>query len=29
MAANALYQIEVNHISKVIFTAEMVRDLLS
>ena len=29
MAANALYQIEVNHVSKVVFTPEMVSDLLS
>ena len=29
IAANALYQIEVNHISKVVFDAEMVRSLLS
>lgn len=29
MAANALYQIEVNHISKVIFDAKMVSDLLA
>ena len=29
IAANALYQIEVDHISKVVFTAEMVRELLS
>lgn len=29
MAANALYQIEVNHVSSVIFDAEMVRSLLS
>lgn len=29
IAANALYQIEVNHISKVVFDAEMVRNLLS
>lgn len=28
MAANALYQIEVNHLSKVVFDAEMVRSLL-
>ena len=28
MAANALYQIEVNHVSKVVFQADMVRDLL-
>lgn len=28
MAANALYQIEVNHLSKVVFNAEMVRSLL-
>ncbi|MCI7813501.1 MAG: AAA family ATPase [Lachnospiraceae bacterium] len=29
MAANALYQIEVNHITEVVFDAEMVRDLLA
>jgi len=29
MAANALYQIEVNHVSEVTFTAEMVRSLLA
>ena len=29
IAANALYQIEVNHVSKVVFDAEMVRSLLS
>ena len=29
MAANALYQIEVDHVSKVVFTPEMVKDLLS
>lgn len=29
MAANALYQIEVNHIPEVIFDGEMVRELLS
>lgn len=29
IAANALYQIEVNHVSEVIFTADMVRDLLA
>lgn len=29
IAANALYQIEVNHVSEVIFDADMVRDLLS
>lgn len=29
MAANALYQIEVNHISQVTFDADMVRNLLS
>lgn len=29
MAANALYQIEVNHVSEVVFDAEMVRNLLS
>lgn len=29
MAANALYQIEVNHVSSVTFDAEMVRSLLS
>ena len=28
IAANALYQIEVNHVSEVVFTAEMVRSLL-
>ena len=28
IAANALYQIEVNHVSKVVFDAEMVRSLL-
>ena len=28
-SANALYQIEVNHVSKVVFDAEMVRSLLS
>jgi ATP-dependent Lon protease len=28
MAANALYQIEVNHVSEVVFDAEMVRSLL-
>ena len=29
IAANALYQIEVNHVSKVVFDAEMVKNLLS
>jgi ATP-dependent Lon protease len=29
IAANALYQIEVNHVSEVIFDADMVRDLLA
>lgn len=29
MAANALYQIEVDHISQVVFTPEMVRNLLA
>ena len=29
IAANALYQIEVNHVSNVIFDAKMVKDLLS
>ena len=29
IAANALYQIEVNHISEVIFDADMVKDLLT
>lgn len=29
IAANALYQIEVNHVSQVIFHAEMVRELLN
>ena len=29
MAANALYQIEVNHVSEVVFDAEMVRSLLA
>lgn len=29
MAANALYQIEVNHVPKVVFDPEMVRELLS
>ena len=29
IAANALYQIEVNHISEVIFDADMVKDLLA
>ena len=29
MAANALYQIEVNHVSEVVFDAEMVRALLA
>ena len=29
IAANALYQIEVNHVSSVSFDAEMVRELLS
>lgn len=29
MAANALYQIEVDHISQVVFTPEMVKNLLS
>ena len=28
IAANALYQIEVNHVSSVTFDAEMVRELL-
>ena len=28
IAANALYQIEVNRVSEVVFTAEMVRSLL-
>ena len=28
IAANALYQIEVNHVSSVVFDAEMVRELL-
>ena len=28
IAANALYQIEVNHVDSVIFNEEMVRDLL-
>lgn len=28
LAANALYQIEVNHVSQVVFSSEMVRDLL-
>ena len=29
IAANALYQIEVNHVSQVVFTPEMVQDLLA
>ena len=29
MAANALYQIEVNHVSRVVFDESMVRELLS
>ncbi len=29
LAANALYQIEVDHLEKVVFTGEMVRDLLA
>ena len=29
IAANALYQIEVNHITQVVFDAKMVRELLS
>ena len=29
MAANALYQIEVNHVSEVVFDAEMVENLLA
>ena len=29
IAANALYQIEVNNVSKVVFNAKMVRELLS
>ena len=29
IAANALYQIEVDHLEKVVFTAEMVKKLLS
>jgi ATP-dependent Lon protease len=29
MAANALYRIEVEHLSKVVFDAEMVRNLLA
>lgn len=28
IAANALYQIEVNHVDKVVFDAKMVRELL-
>ena len=28
IAANALYQIEVNHLKQVVFTGEMVRELL-
>ena len=28
MAANALYQIEVDHVSKVVFDAKMVKELL-
>ena len=28
LAANALYQIEVDHVSQVVFSSEMVRDLL-
>ncbi len=29
IAANALYQIEVNHVTQVVFDAKMVRELLS
>ena len=29
IAANALYQIEVNHVTQVVFDARMVRELLS
>ena len=29
MAANALYQIEVDHVSQVVFDGKMVRELLS
>ncbi|MBQ5674604.1 MAG: hypothetical protein IIV45_05910, partial [Lachnospiraceae bacterium] len=29
MAANALYQIEVDHVAQVVFDSKMVRDLLA
>ena len=29
LAANALYQLEVNHVSEVVFNAEMVKNLLA
>ena len=29
LAANALYQIEVDHVSQVVFNSKMVRDLLA